>query len=111
MMSDCTYDAESRAACLRLSHDTAAETVDLMSGVFVDVDGAGSVLGIELVCFPAELQQVLFNTIDEALRRQGLSVGPSWTTLTASSPWLISHADGHLAPFGAHVREIHLVIS
>jgi uncharacterized protein YuzE len=82
-MAEYTYDAEARSAYLRLSDDAVAETVDLMSGVYVDVDDAGSVVGIELVGCPAEVPQALVNSIDETLRRQGFTVGGSWTPLTA----------------------------
>ena len=58
-----------------------------MSDVFVDVDGAGSVVGIELVGCPAGLPEALVNSIDEALRRRGLTVGAPWTPLTAHFPF------------------------
>jgi uncharacterized protein YuzE len=85
-MAEYTYDAETKAAYLRLSHDAVAETLDLMSGVYVDVDGAGSVVGIELIGCPDEVPQALVNSIDEALRCRGLTVGAPWTPLTALFP-------------------------
>jgi uncharacterized protein YuzE len=85
-MADYTYDADAQAAYLRLSHDTVAETLELVSDVYVDVDGAGSVVGIELVGYPAEVPQALAHSIDQALRRRGFSLGPSWTPLAAILP-------------------------
>lgn len=85
-MAEYTYDAQAKAAYLRLSHDAVAETLDLMSGVYVDVDVAGSVVGIELVDCPAGLPQALVNSIDEALRSRGLTVGAPPTPLTALFP-------------------------
>jgi len=85
-MADYTYDAQARAAYLRLTDDAVAETLDLMSGVYVDVDGAGAVVGIELVGCPAEVPQALVDSIEEGLRRRGFAVDASWTPLTALFP-------------------------
>ena len=85
-MAEYTYNADAHAAYLRLSPGTVAETVELMSGVYVDVDVSGSVVGIELVGYPAEVPQALVNSIDEAIGRRGLTVDPSWTPLTAGLP-------------------------
>ena len=89
-MADYTYDAMAQAAYLRLSHGAVAETVDLMSGVYVDVDikdeSAGAVVGIELVGCPAEVPQALVDSIEEGLRRRGFAVDASWTPLTALFP-------------------------
>lgn len=85
-MAEYTYDADAQAAYLRLSRGTVAETVELMSGVYVDVDVSGAVVGIELVGYPAEVPQALVNSIDEALLRQGFALEASSTPLTALFP-------------------------
>ena len=85
-MAQYTYDAQAKAAYLRLSRDAVAETLDLMPGVYVDVDGTGSVVGIELVDCPARVPQALVNSIDEALRCRGLTARTPWTPLTALFP-------------------------
>ena len=49
------YDTEVRAFYVRVTEDVVVRTVEVSALVGVDVDSAGNVVGLELLCPPAEV--------------------------------------------------------